>query len=449
VKRLYARIYLHFVGVLLIVGLASSAVFAHGWRRALLRSSMERMARHLAEQMAERWPDADGRARLVAHLSEQLDMDLALRGDDGGVIAAAGRPLGPLPPDEAARVRDGNAVWVMGHFYAAAPVVRDGRVVATLSVAPPRPVHLRNLLRPVVNVALLLLVVGIATLPLARRISRPVERLTEASRRLGAGELGYRVPLPPRHSPTQSELEELTNAWNDMAERVERLVRGQKELLANVSHELRSPLARIRVALELLPHSAATQPRLDDVRADLGELERLVDDVLTTSRLEATGLPARLEPVDLDGVFAQLGERARHDPIVAGRELRLPAPPAPALTADGALVKRALWNLVENAAKYGAPPITLAARAEGDRVALTVSDRGPGIAPDERERVLDPFYRVDRAHTPRADGEPPRGFGLGLALARRIAEVHGGRIRIEAPPDGRGCAVTLELPARG
>ena len=247
------------------------------------------------------------------------------------------------------------------------------------------------------------------------------------------------------------ELGALTRAFNDMAERVERLVHGQQELLANVSHELRSPLARIRVALALLPRDGDTEGRLRDVETDLGELDRLIEDVLTTARLDATGLPRHPVAVDVAALLAELRERAAHDPAAAGTRVEVAPGPAPDLTADPALLKRALWNLVENAAKYGAPPITLAARRDGEAVRLSVTDWGEGIAPAERERVLAPFYRLDRARTPSAAGEAPHGFGLGLTLARRVAEAHGGRIVIEpaAVRDGRdeGCRVTLVLPA--
>jgi signal transduction histidine kinase len=237
-----------------------------------------------------------------------------------------------------------------------------------------------------------------------------------------------------------------------MAERVQRLVHGQQELLANVSHELRSPLARIRVALALLPQDGGSEARLRDIETDLAELDRLIENVLTTARLDATGLPPHPVPIDVAGLLVELAERAARDPVTTGKAVDVAAGPVVDLTADRALLKRALWNLVENAAKYGAPPITLAASRDGDRVRLSVTDQGEGIAPAERERVLAPFYRLDRARTPHAADEPPHGFGLGLTLARRVAEVHGGRIAIEPAgvQDGReqGCRVVLILPGR-
>ena len=312
-------------------------------------------------------------------------------------------------------------------------------------------------------VTAILLVVAAATRPLARRISRPLERLTEAARRLGQGDLAVRAPDPRAPSPRSwtrrfssgvDELRELTRSFNDMADRVERLVRGQRELLANVSHELRSPLARIRVALALLPQDGDNERRVRDVESDLAELDRLIEDVLTMARLDATGLPVHLAAVDPNEILTQVAERARHDPVVAGRQVQvIPGPSAPVI-ADAALLRRALWNLVDNAVKYGAPPITLALTRQEDRVSFSVADEGRGIAPEERERVTQPFYRGDvlpLARTPGAEGEPPRGVGLGLTLARRVAEVHDGALAIgPAWTDGgreRGCRVVITIPA--
>jgi signal transduction histidine kinase len=320
----------------------------------------------------------------------------------------------------------------------------------------------------VLAVTAILLVVAAATRPLARRISRPLERLTEAARRLGQGDLGVRAPDPRapssrrwtrRFSPDVDELRELTRSFNDMADRVERLVRGQRELLANVSHELRSPLARIRVALALLPQDGDNERRVRDVESDLAELDRLIEDVLTMARLDATGLPVHLAAVDPNEILAQVAERARHDSVVAGYQVRVIPGPSTPVIADAALLRRALWNLVDNAVKYGAPPITLALTRQEDRVSFSVTDEGVGIAPEERERVTQPFYRSDvpvratlgSARTPGPGGEPPRGVGLGLTLARRVAEVHDGALAIgPASTDGgreRGCRVVITIPA--
>jgi signal transduction histidine kinase len=446
--RLYTRIYLHFLGVLVVVGLAMSLVFTTGWRAQFLHASVERLARHAAALVADRFDDPASRAAAVRRLADELEVDVTVRATDGRVLTAAGNDLPTLTAEE---IRALVAPEIVKHdhlWFAAAPIRVRGGVVGVLE-ATPRHRFQPSPMRPILMGALALFIVGVATAPLAGRISRPVERLTEATRRFGGGDLSYRVELARRgrgrhRHRRHDEIAELTRAWNDMADRVEQLVRGQKELLANVSHELRSPLARMRMALELVPRDEAVAARLRDIETDVSELDRLIEDVLTMSRLEATGLPVHLDRVDVAALLAQVAERASRDPFVAGREVRVAEAPACTLGADGALLRRALWNVVENAAKYGAPPIALSARVAGDRLELTVTDEGPGIPAADRERVFQPFYRADKAHTPGG------GFGLGLALASRVAEVHGGSIRAEAARAEagveRGLRVTIAIP---
>jgi signal transduction histidine kinase len=413
--RLAKRIYLHILGVLIIFAVGSGVLFATGFRKEFLHRSMDRLTRHAAHYVADRWDDPTQREQVMQHLADDLGLDLQLRDVSGNVISRVGDEL--------------------AHPVASVAVMRRNthELLGTLESAPARRLFHPIIWRPIATVALALLVVGLATVPLARRISRPVERLTEATRRFGGGDLSYRVPLASRGD---DELTRLSRAWNDMAERIERLVVGQKELLANVSHELRSPLARIRVALELMPRGADAEARLRDIESDLAELDRLIEDVLTTARLDAGRLPIHAAPLELQGLLGQLAERAAHDPLVKHVEVSAGAPVM--VAADGALIKRAVWNLVENAAKYGAPPIALAAEARNGHAVLSVTDQGAGIAAPDRERVFEPFWRADRAHTPGS------GVGLGLTLARRIAEAHGGSVAIADAE--RGCRVEIKLP---
>jgi len=284
------------------------------------------------------------------------------------------------------------------------------------------------------------------------RLARPVELLTEATRRFGEGDLGHRIAVPPRflrwferrrrrpHRPSAvDELVALALAWNQMAERIEQLVKGQRELMANVSHELRSPLTRVRLALELVPRTPDTAGRLDDVALDLDELERLIEDTLTATRLQAAGLPAHLAEVDIAELLRTLAERAAIDPLVADKALVVEqAPGTTRVQADAALLRRALWNLIENAAKYGAPPIVLSAAKDGGGVRFSVADAGAGVPEDVRARLFQPFARA-AAH------RGMKGFGLGLTIAQRVAEVHGGTIR--CVPLAPGTRFDLVLPA--
>jgi signal transduction histidine kinase len=456
VGRLHSRIYVHSLLVLLVVAGATIGVFALGARGPFQHEPAERLARYVAALVGEQFHDSEALARRLRALHDELEVNVAVRDLTGRVVGAAGGEVPALDAADTAKVRAGRVVIAPHRVWHAAVLVRDPRSGAPLGIltaSSRRPGGIHGLLGPLVAITLILIVVALATRPLARRIARPLERLTETARRLGGGDLSARVPTPAharrwgrRGRAGVDELGELTRAFNEMAERVERTVRGQQELLANVSHELRSPLTRVRMALELVPRDAGGEARLRDVERDLTDLDRVIEDVLTASRLELTGLPTRLESIDVPALLGELAERARHDPLLAGRDVDVVTGPPLALVADGVLLKRALWNLVENAAKYGAPPITLAAAVEGDAIVLSVSDNGPGVAPDDRERVLAPFYRGDRART--RDGVA--GVGLGLTLARRVAEVHGGSIRIgpRATENGRdvGCRVAITIP---
>lgn len=461
-SRLHSRIYVHSLAVLLVVGLLTTAILAWGVRSAFLTEIGERMARHVASLVGEQLGDSAALAGRLRQIREDFEVDVTVRDLAGRVVAVAGPELPALGHRDLERVMAGAVVvYSEPVWFAAAPVrdPRSGAAVGMLAASVQRRLEFAGLFRPVLLVALVLVVVALATRPLARRISRPLERLTEGARRLGGGDLSYRVPARTegrwgwRRGSRADELQELTRAFNEMAERVERLVRVQSELLANVSHELRSPLTRIRMALELVPRDGTSAARLDDVERDLTELDRLIDDVLTAARLEATGLPTRLETVDVRELLEQLAARAGRDPVLAAVAVSAVPGPALSLVADGVLLRRALWNLIENAAKYGVSPIRLAASGEGDRIALSVEDAGPGVAPDEREHVFAPFYRADRARTPGAAGEPSRGVGLGLTLARRVAEVHGGTIEIGPATvengQERGCRVVITLPPQG
>jgi signal transduction histidine kinase len=447
-RRLFARIYLHFLGMLVVVAVAASLVFAFTARSAFVQESAWRTSRHIGRLVGEVFRDPPALARRVKLLQDELDIDLVVRDLEGRVLASAGAEPPSFTAEEISQAQAGRRIVHSSPDWSTVGPVREpgtGAIIGTVVSSPhPRPVW-AALARPALILSLVLVLIGIASALLARRISRPVEGLTRAVRRLGAGDLTARVPGGERGGA--DELAELTRAFNDMAERIERLVAGQKELMANVSHELRSPLTRIRVALELLPIEGGADARLKDVESDLDELERLIEDVLTATRLEATGIPPRLALTDTREILTDVAERAGGDPRLAAGGVLVARGPTIELTADRALLRRALWNLVDNAAKYGAPPITLQAERRGNSVALSVTDQGDGIPPAERERVLAPFYRLDKART---QGEPSSGFGLGLTLASRVAQVHRGAISIgPAESTGgtdRGCRVTLTLP---
>jgi two-component system, OmpR family, sensor kinase len=433
--RLFWRIYLH--GLLLLalvaVAVASVAVFTRGgwWGHP------ERVATYAAEHVSALAGDP---ARLQAELDRARDVfgvEATVYARDGGILATTATPPLPLLTGGDAP-RGGPARFSHHGFGYAVSLAGGGQALfvggAARSFDPTRPL----LFFAAVLVALML-----GSLPLARSIAAPVERLTQAARRLGEGDLAARSGVRAR-----GEVGELGRAFDEMAERLERLVRSEQELLANVSHELRTPLARIRVALELAAEGDLDRARrfLGEIGADLDELDGLIEDVLTAARLDlaaggGAGLPLRKAPVDLAPVLADAAERFRA--AWPERILEWTPPPAlPPLDGDAALLRRLFGNLLDNAAKYSeAPaPVVLAARAEAGAAVVEVRDRGIGIDPADLPRLFTPFFRTDRS---RARGTG--GVGLGLALARRIARAHGGDVEL-ASADGEGSVMRVRLP---
>jgi signal transduction histidine kinase len=293
-----------------------------------------------------------------------------------------------------------------------------------------------------------LVVVAAASVPLARSLVRPVLALQDATRRLGAGDLGARVGLD-----RADEIGDLARSFDDMAGRIAGFVGAEKELLANVSHELRTPLSRIRVVLELASDGdpARAQRYLGEIGQDLEELDRLVEDVLTAAKLDLQGSRAggARVPMRLDRVsFGDLVERARarFAGLHAGRALEIDAAAGlPALRCDPVMMRRVLDNLLDNAAKYAPAPATVRveARAEGAELCFVVKDDGPGMPPEVAARAFEPFFRGDTSRDRRTGG-----VGLGLSLVRRIIEAHGGTVELASAP-GAGTAVTVRVPIEG
>jgi signal transduction histidine kinase len=280
---------------------------------------------------------------------------------------------------------------------------------------------------------------------LARSFARPLAALAQNADKLGAGDLSVRTNLERR-----DEFGQLADAFDGMAERLGRLVRTQQELLANVSHELRTPLARIRVALDLASEGDTEMMResLRDITEDLAELERLVADVLQTARLDLAsgragpGLPVlRRESVDVAALVERASARFRG--AHAQRELSVSAAGELGhVRGDPVLLRRVLDNLLDNAQKYSDPgtSIHVHAAAASDAVLLSVRDHGIGISEEDIPRVTTPFFRTDRSRARKTGG-----LGLGLSLAKRIVEAHGGTLHVHSQL-GEGTDVHVTLP---
>jgi signal transduction histidine kinase len=437
--RIFWRVYGHGLFLLLAVALA---VAAAGWvlGRALPLHEPGRAAHYAAHHVEELLGRPEALQAELQRVRESFGLEVSVYDGAGALLASNVQPpLEPVPPAELRRL-EGGPRHVEKRGFAFAALLSAGRGHLVVSGAPREGVLLRGAL----FIVLVLIVLALGSIPLARSISSPVERLTGAARALGAGDLTARSNV---RAP--GEVGELASAFDEMAARLEGLVRGEKELLANVSHELRTPMARIRVALALAEEGDVARARqaLGEIGEDLGELERLVDEILAAARLDlagAGGLPLHLAPLDVGALLDDAAARFRAHQD--GRTLEVLAVEGlPAVEGDAALLRRLLGNLLDNAAKYSeAPaPVTLSARAAPGGLLLEVRDQGIGIDPADLPRLFTPFFRTDRS---RARGTG--GVGLGLALARRIAEAHGGSIGAAAAAGG-GTIFSVTLPAEG
>lgn len=305
-----------------------------------------------------------------------------------------------------------------------------------------RPPHPRDLspwwARPpygfVWMLALMGLAAALALYPVVRRLTKRLEGLQQGVQRWGEGDLSVRMP-----ETGDDEVADLSRRFNAAAERIQGLMSAQKSLLANASHELRSPLARIRMGLELMDtpgaNEAARERTRHEILRNMVELDQLIDEILLASRLDAREADmGTVESVDLVGLCAE--ECAR-----VGASLDVPEGMA-SLEVQGVskLVRRMVRNLLENAVRYGAAAgqedgVVLSLSHEGGAPVLRVCDRGPGVPATYRDRIFEPFFRLPGA------SERAGGVGLGLALVKSIAERHGWAVRCEDRPGGGACFV--------
>ena len=316
------------------------------------------------------------------------------------------------------------------------------------------------------------LAVALGAYPIMRRLTLRLEALQRGVERWGSGDLSARINLQG-----SDEVAFLAGRFNHAAERIETLMDSHKSLLANASHELRSPLARIRMSLELmtptlvasrtaLPPEGANFPKggpsenslspitsiaaKEEIRRSITELDQLIDEILLASRLDAKQSDAEpFETLDLTGLAAEECSRVNAD-----LQADLHASPTTemgidstghSLTVQGSarLLRRLIRNLLENARRYSHGDISLELAQTGTgqqrRAVIRVLDRGPGVPAALRDRIFEPFYRLPGA------SEREGGVGLGLALVKSISERHGGTVRCEARPGG-GAAFIVELP---
>ena len=337
-----------------------------------------------------------------------------------------------------------------GHFGNGPEFVvrmQDGQTVHMHMPRPPPSVWYRPPFGFFWSLVLVAVAVALATYPITRKLTQRLERLQNGVQKWGEGDLSTRV-----NESGQDEVADLGRRFNLAAERVQTLVQSheallasQKSLLANASHELRSPLTRIRMGLELMGSDASSASRLE-ISRNITELDQLIEEILLASRLDARDSNlGTVESVDLIGLAAEECARVGAELILdldpAWRAAQTSAPGDAALPVQGVakLLRRAVRNLLENAHRHAAGAITLGLSQTAGHALIRVCDQGPGVPPDLRERIFEPFYRLPGAT------ERDGGVGLGLALVKSITLRHGGSVHCEDHAGGGACFV-MQLP---
>ncbi|HUG23158.1 HAMP domain-containing sensor histidine kinase [Piscinibacter sp.] len=441
-NTLTLRIYLTVVAVLALFAFASGWIFQRHieHERSRAESVLSDRVAGWGELIQRSLPSADAspehQAAALQDWSKRLRLPLALDGPDGtriGVSESFQRRQDDGGRGLAIRLEDGRTLWLMRPGLRGQPP--DGRRQRAEGTGFPgfpfTPPGMPRAFGLVLVLALLFVAVALGAWPVVRRLTRRLQALKQGMQTFGAGRLDHRVEVSGR-----DELAAVAASFNDAAERIEALVRSHQSLLANASHELRSPLARMKMAVAMLEEAdPAQRDRLkQEIDTDISELDALVEEVLLASRLDALRDLEQRERVDLMGLAAE--EAARVDATLDAARDSEPL----VVTGDERLLRRALRNLLENAKRYGGDDVSVSAERMGRDTVLRVWDRGPGVPEGQRERIFEPFYRLP------GHAETSGGVGLGLSLVKQIAQRHGGHVRCE-PRDGGGSCFVLTLPS--
>lgn len=379
-------------------------------------STSEHAARQYTRLLAATQPNLEA----AKAIRKEIGLDIRYEGP-GGSWATSDR----LPTVE--QVHNRRVHSSFGHEYHLAAASNGGTYLFVWDVGDQmRSAHLKLLW------TVLLMIVGVVLTAywFQKRLLRPVESLGEGVARMSAGQLDVALPLV-----THDELGTLTTAFNQMVRRVKDMIQARDQLLLDVSHELRSPLTRMKVALALLPEDD-NKACLD---ADLNEMETMISELLELERLRTPhGLRKQRQDVVpiLREAVQPFEKRAPGVQLIARPETIF-------ANVDSEKLRTVLRNLLDNAFKYSMPdsqPILLSVSEIQDSVVIRVQDDGQGIPDGKSASVFEPFFRIDPSRSKKTGG-----YGLGLSMCKRIVEAHGGTVHIESNP-GRGVSFIVTIP---
>ncbi|MBE0602092.1 MAG: HAMP domain-containing protein [Deltaproteobacteria bacterium] len=449
-RSLFLRIFIGFMGGTVLVGilLLVLALTARP-ERIVFKPHEERLSRIGQELVAAYRAGGAAALRKSDHRREQTEEPPAVLFRNGGA-PLSGRevpqPIRQIAAETAVTGKKQAQRGPHGLPLIAMPL-GDGFV---LVAGVPAPTPLERFFNPyglTVRLGAAFLVAGLLSWILARSISSPIRTLQDATKRLADGDLSSRVV--PSLGGRRDETAELGRDFDRMAERIGGLIDSQRRLLRDISHELRSPLARLNVALGLARKKAGAeaQPALDRMEREAERLNGLIGELLTLSLLESDTRGIERVPVDLQLLVREIAADADFEADGANRKVRV-VQEEPAIVAGvQELLRRAIENVVRNAVRF-TPEGTVVeirlSRSGGHSrpgARISVRDRGPGVPEESLEKLFEPFYRVADARD-RQTG----GTGIGLAITRRAIRLHGGTVRASNDPEG-GLNVVLELPA--
>jgi signal transduction histidine kinase len=436
-RTLRSRLFWWFFGAILLAILTGTMVVM-GTRPDPI-SGTEIMARNVAAHLAETWDQPEATRAYVTEVREVTGFEVRLVRDP--------RQLSPRVHAASAR---GLAIVPENPQHIFVPVVRGEMLVGALEME-------KFGVRPggwpwwrlVLALVLVFIVLSFMAGRVANLIARPLERLAHAADRFGGGDLGFRADVGRARRWVAREVRDVAVSFNRMADRLEAMVRGQRELLGAISHELRSPLARARVALEItrdrLPPAEASErsptSSLDDVERQLVAVDGILGDLLDVTRTGLADVRKEARPF-----LAWLRARAAEDPGPVTLDASADADDL-VVSFDAKLLGRVVHNLLVNARAHGHPlgrPVEVSVARAGTVVRVAVRDHGPGFPPGFTDRAFEPFVRGDAARVRPTVGA---GYGLGLTLVKRIVEAHAGTAFARNAGDGAGGAeVGFELP---
>lgn len=396
--RLHRRLFVWFGVTIFVTGgatFATMTLFFSG--PSSYRNGVERLKTYAENRFTEVWSDAPARQRLARDAARDLDLSITLRDASRTQLEHFGPPC-DSPSAELRIEKDGTRLGTVELCTSASRRHRPGAVVVVL----------------LVFAGTLWAAAGI----MARRILWPLGELVRVANAIGSGDLRRRARVHPARA---GELAVLADAINDMADRIERQMTDQRELLAAVSHEIRSPLARLRVLSELIRQRGSDDASLDELERELAEVDSLVGELLASSRLDFQALTRS----ELDA--RDLAERALSRADLPEQILSVRRGTT-RFEGDATLLSRALANLLDNAKAHGGGATALIVEASDGAISFAVEDAGSGFSDELLSTAFESFVRGARGHG--------SSLGLGLALVRRIAEAHGGRAFAENRTEG-------------